>query len=104
MLISMTGFGQGEASSKEHTVSVEIRTVNHRCLDYSFKLPRMLNAPDRAMEAQIRKRLTRGRRVDAAAMREFIQGLEIPAPAKARLLDLTPASYTGCAADLARSV
>lgn len=61
MLISMTGFGQGEASNKEHTVSVEIRTVNHRFLDYSFKLPRMLNAHERDMKEQIRKRITRGR-------------------------------------------
>jgi adenylosuccinate lyase len=50
------------------------------------------------------KRLTRGRRVDAAAMRAFIEALEIPAPAKARLLALTPARYTGCAAELARRV
>jgi uncharacterized protein (TIGR00255 family) len=57
----MTGFGQGEASNKEHTVSVEIRTVNHRFLDYSFKLPRMLNAHERDMKEQIRKRITRGR-------------------------------------------
>ena len=61
MLISMTGFGQGEASNKEHTVSVEIRTVNHRFLDYSFKLPRMLNAHERDMKELIRKRITRGR-------------------------------------------
>ena len=61
MLISMTGFGQGEASNKEHTVSVEIRTVNHRFLDYSFKLPRMLNAHERDMKEQIRKQITRGR-------------------------------------------
>ncbi len=61
MLISMTGFGQGEAGNKEHTVSVEIRTVNHRFLDYSFKLPRMLNAHERDMKEQIRKRITRGR-------------------------------------------
>jgi uncharacterized protein (TIGR00255 family) len=61
MLISMTGFGQGEASNKGHTVSVEIRTVNHRFLDYSFKLPRMLNAHERDMKEQIRKRIARGR-------------------------------------------
>lgn len=61
MLISMTGFGQGEASNNEHTVSVEIRTVNHRFLDHSFKLPRMLNAHERDMKEQIRKQITRGR-------------------------------------------
>lgn len=50
------------------------------------------------------KALTRGRRIDAAAMREFIGGLSIPDEAKQRLLALTPASYTGRAADLARDI
>ena len=61
MLISMTGFGQGEASDKTHTVSVEIRTVNHRFLDYAFKLPRVLNAHERDIKERIKKGLTRGR-------------------------------------------
>lgn len=46
------------------------------------------------------KELTRGRRVDAAVMREFVLGLGLPDDAQQRLLDLTPAGYTGLAADL----
>ena len=61
MLISMTGFGQGEASDEAHTVSVEIRTVNHRFLDYSLKLPRVLNSRERDIKERIRERLARGR-------------------------------------------
>jgi adenylosuccinate lyase len=37
-------------------------------------------------------------------MRAFIQGLDLPADAKARLLALTPATYTGLAASLAKKV
>ena len=48
------------------------------------------------------KALTRGRAVTAAILREFVEGLEIPAEAKVRLLALTPAAYTGLAAELAR--
>ncbi|MCP5474603.1 MAG: adenylosuccinate lyase [Rhodanobacteraceae bacterium] len=48
------------------------------------------------------KALTRGNRIEAQAMREFIEGLELPADAKQRLLDLTPGSYIGLAATLAR--
>ena len=48
------------------------------------------------------KALTRGQGIDAASMREFIEGLGLPADAKQRLLDMTPASYTGLAARLAR--
>lgn len=46
------------------------------------------------------KDLTRGRRVDAAAMRAFISGLGLPADVEARLLALDPAAYTGLASEL----
>jgi len=61
MLISMTGFGQGEAGDQQHSVSVEIRTVNHRFLDQSLKLPRTLNARERDIKELIKKRISRGR-------------------------------------------
>lgn len=48
------------------------------------------------------KELTRGRRVDGPAMREFVAGLGLPDDVAARLLALTPASYTGLAPSLVR--
>lgn len=50
------------------------------------------------------KALTRGRRMDADSLRAFIRELEIPNHDKARLLAMTPASYTGLAAQLAREI
>lgn len=46
------------------------------------------------------KELTRGRRVDGPAMRELIRGLGLPADVEARLSSLSPAGYTGLAAQL----
>ncbi len=46
------------------------------------------------------KQLTRGQVVSAADVREFLQALDLPADAKARLGQLTPAGYTGLAAQL----
>ena len=46
------------------------------------------------------KDLTRGQRVDAARMREFIGTLGLPSDVEARLAALTPASYTGLASRL----
>jgi adenylosuccinate lyase len=43
------------------------------------------------------KELTRGRRVDEAAMRDFIAGLGLPPDVEKRLQALTPASYVGLA-------
>lgn len=46
------------------------------------------------------KDLTRGQRVDAARMKEFVLGLGLSAEAEGRLLELTPATYTGLAESL----
>jgi adenylosuccinate lyase len=43
------------------------------------------------------KELTRGRRVDADAMRDFVTGLGLPADVQKRLIELTPGSYIGLA-------
>ncbi len=50
------------------------------------------------------KALTRGRRIDAAAVSAFLDSLPIPAAEKQRLKDMTPASYVGLAARLAREI
>jgi adenylosuccinate lyase len=51
------------------------------------------------------KALTRGRAgITRDSLHAFIDGLAIPADAKARLKQLTPAGYTGLAADLARRI
>jgi adenylosuccinate lyase len=50
------------------------------------------------------KAISRGRRLDRGALTKFIRALAIPPEAKRRLLALTPAKYTGLAADLARRV
>jgi len=50
------------------------------------------------------KALTRGKAINANILVEFIQALDIPADAKQRLLELTPATYTGNAAQMAHSL
>jgi adenylosuccinate lyase len=50
------------------------------------------------------KALTRGRMITREAIHAFIETLEIPAAERARLLALTPATYTGLAAKLARQL
>ena len=50
------------------------------------------------------KEVTRGQSVTAQALHQLIEGLEIPLADKDRLLAMTPASYIGKAAELARRV
>ncbi len=47
------------------------------------------------------KSLTRGKRITAEDLADFIRGLDIPEEARKALLALTPAGYTGNAADMA---
>ncbi len=50
------------------------------------------------------KEVTRGKTVQAADLHDLIRSLDIPEAEKARLLAMTPASYTGIAAHLAQRV
>lgn len=61
MLVSMTGFGQAMATNGESTVTVEVRSVNHRFLDLSFKLPRVLQNREGEIKEIVRGKLARGR-------------------------------------------
>ncbi|GAA4283611.1 adenylosuccinate lyase [Brevibacterium daeguense] len=48
------------------------------------------------------KDLTRGHRVDQAELQEFVRGLGLPDEDAERLANLSPATYTGLASELAR--
>jgi adenylosuccinate lyase len=48
------------------------------------------------------KELTRGKAITRESMQAFIRGLDLPPAERERLLALTPGSYTGKAAELAR--
>ncbi len=50
------------------------------------------------------KALTRGQTVTKATLHKFIKSIDIPAPEKKRLLQLTPETYIGLAAQQARDI
>ena len=55
MIYSMTGFARVEKQSDVGALVLELRSVNHRYLDISFRMPEEL----RAFETQLRERLQR---------------------------------------------
>ena len=59
-MYSMTGYGRGEAECNGRTLVVELKSVNHRFLDLSIKLPRALIFAEDAMKKTISSRLSRG--------------------------------------------
>jgi adenylosuccinate lyase len=50
------------------------------------------------------KKITRGKGIDQTALHDFIRTLHLPDSDRQRLLDMTPASYIGKAAELARKI
>ena len=50
------------------------------------------------------KELTRGKGIERDALHGFIRGLAIPEAEKVRLLAMTPGSYVGKAAELAKRI
>ena len=59
-MYSMTGYGRGEAERNGRTLVVELKSVNHRFLDLSIKLPRALLFAEDAMKKAISARVSRG--------------------------------------------
>jgi uncharacterized protein (TIGR00255 family) len=67
-MLSMTGFGAGETTSGPVTVSVELRSVNHRFLDVSLKLPAALQFLEIELRQRLKDGLARGRVTCAATV------------------------------------
>ena len=58
---SMTGFGRFEASDERYRVTVEMKSVNHRYLDFSLRMPRKYNAFEPKIRSLVKSRVERGK-------------------------------------------
>ena len=61
MINSMTGFGKSDVSSQDYHLTVELRALNSRYLDYSSKLPRPLTMFDDVAYRLLKENCARGR-------------------------------------------
>ena len=57
---SMTGYGKGTVVRDGRELTVELKSVNHRFLDVSMRLPRILSCIEDPLRAALAKRLSRG--------------------------------------------
>lgn len=58
---SMTGFGRAKAENAGQIVTVEIKSVNSRFLDLSFRLPRSFQAMEMKIRELLKKNISRGK-------------------------------------------
>ena len=61
MIRSMTGYGRGNISKNEREYQIEIKSVNHRYLDISAKMPRQLSYLEDAIKKEIASKVKRGK-------------------------------------------
>ncbi len=89
MIVSMTGFARRETSGPWGALVCELRSVNHRFLEASLRLPEELRSLDPELRAQFGRELRRGkidctltfRKADSGA-----RGLELNREVLARLM------------------
>ena len=61
MIRSMTGFGRRQGTWLDCIVTVEVRSVNHRFLEASIRLPKSMGGLEELFKKAIREHCTRGR-------------------------------------------
>ena len=61
MIRSMTGYGKGSLNIDNREYQVEIKSVNHRYLDVSVKMPRTLSYLEEDIKKQISEKIKRGK-------------------------------------------
>ncbi len=61
MITSMTGFGRRQGTCAETTVTIEVRSVNHRFLETSIRLPKAMGGLEEILKKTIQQHCARGR-------------------------------------------
>lgn len=61
MLKSMTGYGSGSAENNNLSVKIEVKSVNHRFLDVSVRVPRSFLCFENTLRSLVQERIKRGK-------------------------------------------
>ena len=61
MINSMTGFGRSEVQDSDIRFAVEIKSVNHRYLDFNIKMPKKLSFFENAIRTTLKNYMQRGK-------------------------------------------
>src|SRR5262249_1613195 len=61
MITSMTGFASATHETELATVSVSVKSVNHRFLDVQFRLPQAVPFAETALRSIVQRHVARGR-------------------------------------------
>ena len=60
MIKSMTGFGRAEVADADRKFIVEIKSVNHRYLDFNIRMPKKFSFFENAIRNTLKDYMQRG--------------------------------------------
>ncbi|RXT15040.1 YicC/YloC family endoribonuclease [Ammoniphilus sp. CFH 90114] len=61
MIMSMTGYGQAFTQTNDFQITVEMKTVNHRFLEYAIRMPREFSSLEELIKKKAASYLRRGK-------------------------------------------
>ena len=61
MVKSMTGFGRAELQDGDKKITVEMKSVNHRYLDFNIKMPKKFSFFEAAIRTVLKDYMQRGK-------------------------------------------
>ncbi|HZK21836.1 MAG TPA: YicC/YloC family endoribonuclease [Oscillospiraceae bacterium] len=99
MIKSMTGFGSFKGSIDGFTVSVELRSVNHRFFEFSVRIPKNYSSFEDRIRKNVSSKIERGK-VDCFIQLELPEGEEIDVQANHALAE----KYLNAANSVAESL
>ena len=76
MIKSMTGYGRSVGVFSDKQITVELRSVNNRYLDFGVKLPRICSFAEDAVKQAVKRHVSRGK-VDVFVSISFTNGADV---------------------------
>lgn len=73
MIKSMTGFGRAELQDADKKITVEIKSVNHRYLDFNIKMPKKFSFFEAGIRTVLKNYMQRGKIDVFIAYEDFTQ-------------------------------
>jgi uncharacterized protein (TIGR00255 family) len=61
MLLSMTGFGSAKFENEDYQITIDIRSINSKFMDFNMRLPKTFNDKEPEIKLIISKNLERGK-------------------------------------------
>jgi uncharacterized protein (TIGR00255 family) len=88
LALSMTGYGRGVFSTQDYTVTIDLKSINHRYLELYFKIPKTYTFLEDKLRREISSKISRGK-VEIAILIEKLS----PTEARVELNQSLMASY-----------